>query len=112
MVLNRWIKLYNVCTSGMTTFSNAQKISAVLRVLKGESVDSISQELGVSVRRLESWHSAFVAAGTSALERKRGASENWWSKNSRTVLQWLALLAALLITVAMLVRFFQPGPRE
>jgi hypothetical protein len=40
---------------------------AVVRLLKGESIEELSNELGVSVSELESWREAFMAAGTRQL---------------------------------------------
>ena len=94
-------------------FTSHEKTDAVLRLLKGESADTVSQELGVSVGRIERWKKTFVAAGSAELaKRKDGSSKSWASKHSGTIWQWMWLLVALVAVVSMLVLFMQRGPQE
>lgn len=53
-------------------FSPRRKRAAVLRVLKGEPIDTVSRELRVPVHVLRGWHTVFVAAGTTGLKTKAG----------------------------------------
>ena len=43
-----------------------RKQEVVLRILRGEDLDSLSRELGVTAARLAEWRDAFLAAGQSA----------------------------------------------
>jgi len=51
-------------------FSARRKTDSVLRVLKGEPLDGVSRELGVTAATLATWRDAFVAAGTSGLKSR------------------------------------------
>jgi hypothetical protein len=82
--------------------SSHAKTLAVLRVLKGESVESLSQELGVSVRRIERWKNSFVAAGSAELG-KRTDQAGWLEKHAVSIRQWLWLVIALVAVVTVLV---------
>ena len=44
------------------------KTAAVLRVLRGEPVEIVSREVGVTISELETWRAAFLAGAFSALE--------------------------------------------
>lgn len=48
--------------------SARRKQAAVLRVLRGEDLDFVSRDLGVSAARLSGWRDAFLAAGAVALK--------------------------------------------
>jgi hypothetical protein len=91
-------------------FTSHEKTDAVLRLLKGESVDALSQELGVSIGRLERWKSSFVAAGSAEIaKRTDGTSKSWAGKHSGSIRQWTWLLVALVAVVTLLVVFMQRG---
>ena len=65
------------------------KTDAVLRLLKGESVEAVSRELGVSVHassvgRIDSWR-----RDPAELARRRdGSSRGWLAKHSSSIWQW------------------------
>jgi transposase-like protein len=48
-------------------FSARRKIDAVLRLLRGEELDLISRELGVTTATLSGWREDFPAGGQAAL---------------------------------------------
>lgn len=50
-------------------WSAPRKTELVLRLLRGEPLDSISRESQVPVHELESWQRAFLEAGTRGLKR-------------------------------------------
>ena len=52
-------------------WSPRRKRAAVLRVLKGEAIDTVSRELRVPVHVLRGWQAAFVTAGTQGLKTRR-----------------------------------------
>jgi transposase len=47
--------------------SRQRKMAAVLRLLRGEDLETISRSLGVTAATLGGWRDAFLAAGEAAL---------------------------------------------
>ncbi len=52
-------------------FSAKRKREAVLRLLRGESLDEVSRELGVKASTLSQWRDGFLEAGMSGLASKK-----------------------------------------
>ena len=50
--------------------SARRKQSAVLRLLRGEALELVSRELGVTVAELSAWRDAFLAAGEGSLKTR------------------------------------------
>jgi transposase len=50
--------------------SAQRKQSAVLRLLRGEDLELLSRELGVTAAELSAWRDAFLAAGEAALKTR------------------------------------------
>jgi hypothetical protein len=93
--------------------TTTEKVSAVLRLLKGESLANLSRELGVGVNRLERWQNDFVSAGSAALAKRNGSDRNgWFSQHAPAILQWIAFLIVLAVVIAFLQRFLQRGGAE
>ena len=55
-------------------FSARRKSEAVLRLLRGEDLDTLSRELGVTAATLSSWREGFLDGGTAAM-RSRPADD-------------------------------------
>lgn len=55
-------------------WSSRRKTEVVLRVLRGEDLDALSRELGVTAATIASWRDAFLAGGQAGL-RSRPADE-------------------------------------
>jgi transposase-like protein len=55
-------------------FSARRKSDAVLRLLRGEDLDTLSRELGVTAATLSGWRDAFLDGGTAAM-RSRPADD-------------------------------------
>ena len=55
-------------------FSSRRKSEAVLRLLRGEELDALSRELGVTAATLAQWRERFLAAGQASL-RSRPADD-------------------------------------
>ena len=53
-------------------WTSKRKREAVLRLLRGEDIDVVSRELGVTGATLAQWRAAFIDAGQAALKSKRG----------------------------------------
>jgi hypothetical protein len=82
------------------------KIDAVVRVMAGESIESLSRELNVTVHRIERWKTTFIEGGSAELSKKKEVhSENWVSKHASSIQQWMWLLFAMLIVITMLVLY-------
>ena len=50
--------------------SARRKQSAVLRLLRGEALELVSRELGVTAAELSAWRDAFLAAGEGSLKTR------------------------------------------
>ena len=55
--------------------SRQRKSAAVLRLLRGEDLETVSRELGVTAATLTNWHDAFLAAGEAALTTRATTGE-------------------------------------
>jgi hypothetical protein len=91
-------------------FTSHEKTDAVLRLLKGESVETVSEELGTSIPRIERWKSSFVEAGSAELaKRKDVPTKGWATRDWSSFRQWAWLLFALVAVISVLVLFTQRG---
>ena len=55
---------------GRGRFSARRKAEAVLRLLRGEGLEVLSRELGVTAATLSGWREAFLAGGAEALKSR------------------------------------------
>ena len=55
--------------------SRQRKTAAVLRLLRGEDLETVSRQLGVTAATLTGWHDTFVAAGEAALTTRAVTGE-------------------------------------
>ena len=55
--------------------SRQRKREAVLRLLRGEDLDTVSRCLGVTAATLSGWRDAFLAAGEASLATRPGTGE-------------------------------------
>ena len=51
-------------------FSARRKTEAVLRLLRGEDLDTLSRELGVTAATLSGWRTSFLGGGTAAMKSR------------------------------------------
>ena len=51
-------------------FSARRKTETILRMLRGESLDSVARELGVTAATLAQWREAFLGGGQAALKSR------------------------------------------
>ncbi len=51
-------------------FSSRKKGEAVLRVLRGEDLDLVSRELGLTAATLSAWRDQFLASGQAGLKSR------------------------------------------
>ncbi len=67
-------------------WSSRRKLEAVLRVLKGEDLDSLSRELGVGASRLAQWRDQVLLSAQGSLKSQpRDAAEEELSRLRRKV---------------------------
>ena len=55
--------------------SRQRKRDAVLRLLRGEDLETVSRSLGVTAATLSGWRDAFLAAGEASLASRPGDGE-------------------------------------
>src|SRR5919112_1676224 len=55
--------------------SRQRKTAAVLRLLRGEDLETVSRELGITAATLTGWHDAFLVAGEAALMTRAATGE-------------------------------------
>ena len=58
----------------------------VLRLLRGEDLETVSRELGVTAATLSGWHDAFLAGGEAALTRRAATGEELESERLKAKL--------------------------
>lgn len=66
--------------------SRQRKTAAVLRLLRGEDLETVSRELGVTAATLTGWQEAFLAAGEAALTSRAATGEELESERLKTKL--------------------------
>jgi transposase-like protein len=55
--------------------SRQRKTAAVLRLLRGEDLETVSRSLGVTAATLSTWRDAFLSAGEAALATRPADGE-------------------------------------
>jgi hypothetical protein len=55
---------------GKGRFSSRRKREAVVRLLRGEDLETLSRQLGVTAATLSRWRETFLAAGEAALKSR------------------------------------------
>ena len=66
--------------------SRQRKTAAVLRLLRGEDLETVSRELGVTAATLSGWRDAFLAAGEAALTTRAATGEELESERLKAKL--------------------------
>ena len=66
--------------------SRQRKSAAVLRLLRGEDLETVSRELGVMAATLTGWRDAFLAAGETALTTRATTGEELESERLKAKL--------------------------
>ena len=66
--------------------SRQRKTAAVLRLFRGEDLETVSRELGVTAATLTGWHDAFLAGGESALTTRAATGEELESERLKAKL--------------------------
>ena len=71
---------------GRGGMSRQRKSAAVLRLLRGEDLETVSRELGVTAATLTGWRDAFLAAGEAALTTRAATGEELESERLKAKL--------------------------
>src|SRR3954469_21976930 len=66
--------------------SRQRKSAAVLRLLRGEDLETVSRELGVTAATLTGWRDAFLAGGEAALMSRAATGEELASERLKAKL--------------------------
>ena len=64
--------------------SRRRKTAAVLRLLRGEDLETVSRALGVTAATLTAWREAFLTAGEAALATRPGKGEELESERLKS----------------------------
>jgi transposase-like protein len=75
--------------------SRQRKRDAVLRLLRGEDLETVSRSLGVTAATLTTWRDAFLAGGETALASRPTDGYSPWNG----------------VPIKRALRFTLPGPR-
>lgn len=59
-----------------TRWSARRKADAVMRLLRGESLEEVSRDIRVEAHRLAAWRDDFIASGTEGLKANPGQGED------------------------------------
>ena len=76
--------------------SRQRKRDAVLRLLRGEDIDTVSRALGVTAATLSAWRDAFLAAGEASLATRPTTGEGLESERLKAKLGEMLLERELL----------------
>ena len=76
--------------------SRQRKRDAVLRLLRGEDLDTVSRALGVTAATLSGWRDAFLAAGEASLASRPAGGEEIENERLKTRLGEMLLERELL----------------
>lgn len=72
-------------------FSVKRKAEAVLRLLRGEELDVLSRELGVTAATLSGWRDAFLSAGQAGLKTRKPSPEADEARELKTLIGELTI---------------------
>ena len=89
--------------------SRQRKRDAVLRLLRGEDLETVSRSLGVTAATLSGWRDAFLAAGEASLSTRPADAEALESERLKARLGEMLLERELLQAKIALLEA-RPGP--
>jgi transposase-like protein len=90
--------------------SRQRKRDAVLRLLRGEDLESVSRSLGVTAATLSGWRDAFLAAGEASLATRPTEPEALESGRLKAKLGEMLLERELLEAKIAALEARGPGP--
>jgi transposase-like protein len=92
--------------------SRQRKTAAVLRLLRGEDLETVSRILGVTAATLSGWRDAFLAAGEAALSTKPGSGEELESERLKARLGQALIERDLLVEKVAVLEAGRPLGRR
>lgn len=92
--------------------SRQRKTAAVLRLLRGEDLETVSRSLGVTAATLSGWREAFLAAGEAALTTRAVTGEELESERLKAKLGAALIERDLLHEKIALLEANRPLPRR
>ena len=90
--------------------SRRRKRDAVLRLLRGEDLETVSRALGVTAATLTAWRDAFLAAGEASLASRPADGEELESERLKARLGEMLLERELLEAKIAALEARGPGP--
>jgi transposase-like protein len=90
--------------------SRQRKREAVLRLLRGEDLETVSRTLGVTAATLSGWEQAFLAAGEASLATRPTSGEEIESERLKAKLGEMLLERELLEAKIAALEARGPGP--
>jgi len=57
-------------------WSANKKMDAVMRLLRGETIDQVARDIGIEAHRLAAWRDDFIAGGKEALKHRLAHAES------------------------------------
>jgi len=91
-------------------FSAARKAEAAQRLLRGEALDALSRELGVTAATLSEWRDKFLGAGQAALKSREPNAQDDEILRLKAMIGDLAMRNELLIEKTRLLEAASPFP--
>ena len=82
------------------------KVKSVLRVLHGEDVETVAEDLGVSAERLLRWKERFVEGGRASLLRRRTDEIARSQHRRQKLVQWTVLIFGLMLMIWAITKVF------
>jgi hypothetical protein len=82
------------------------KVKSVLRLLHGENLETVAQDLGVSSERLLRWQERFVEGGRASLLRRRTDDIARLQKRRQKFIQWTVLILGLMLMILVITKVF------
>src|SRR3954465_14330396 len=93
-------------------FSTQRKTAAVLRLLRGENLELVSRELGVTAATLSGWRDDFLAGGQAALKSRPADDRDYEIARLRSKVGELTMDNELLLQRCRADRPFVPTRRK
>ncbi len=82
---------------GTRRWSARRKVSVVIELLKGESLESLSRRHGVTAAKLSQWRDEFLAGGEARLQHRETAVEEEDTRRLKSVVADLATDKVVLV---------------
>ena len=81
---------------GRGRWSAKRKTVAILRLLRGEDIETLSRELGVTAATLSGWRDQFLASGIAGLKARETDAENEETQRLKSLVADLSMSNELL----------------